>query len=73
MVDGLCRASGEPDAWFPEKGQTSQLARRICDLCPVKDPCLDWGVYHNEGYGVWGGKTPVELEAIRDRLGVLDR
>lgn len=71
MTFGSCRSVGNPDVWFPEKGQNSNLAKRICQECPVIMQCLEWALYRGEDHGVWGGKTPSELEEMRVRLGIL--
>lgn len=73
MVEGVCRTEGYPDLWFPEKGGSANPAKRLCRSCPVIMECLNWAVYRGEVHGVWGGKSPSELEEIRDRLDVLDR
>lgn len=39
MAEGIC-AQADPDAWFPEKGGTTQPAKRICVECPVRAKCL---------------------------------
>jgi WhiB family redox-sensing transcriptional regulator len=65
----LC-AQADGDAWFPERGRTATLARRICAACPVRAQCLDyalsgadtWGGISN---GIWGGTTPRERAELR--------
>jgi hypothetical protein len=52
---GQCR--GMPPEWFyPEQGQNMARIRVICDGCPVKALCREWGIHH-EHHGVWGGLT----------------
>lgn len=69
---GSCRTAGYPDLWFPEKGGNPKAAQRICRECPVRIECLEHGLRCHEVHGVWGGKTPAELEEMRVRLGMLD-
>jgi hypothetical protein len=33
-------------------------AQAICNLCPVRMYCLEWGLTRHEEFGVWGGTTP---------------
>jgi WhiB family redox-sensing transcriptional regulator len=39
-------------------------ARLICAACPVADECLRYAL-HTDAYGVWGGTTRYERDAIR--------
>lgn len=41
--------------WFPERGDSSKLARRICAGCPVKNECLEESVAAGIRWGIWGG------------------
>jgi WhiB family redox-sensing transcriptional regulator len=61
-------AQSDPDAWFPEKGETPTWAKRICARCDVRALCLanalwmeDAGV---EVYGVWGGLSIAERRRL---------
>lgn len=47
--------------------EASQEARERCWRCPVKDWCLDFGMYNNQ-WGIWGGLTQRERWIIRDGL-----
>jgi WhiB family transcriptional regulator, redox-sensing transcriptional regulator len=60
---GVC-TQADPEAWFPGQGDPVQPAKRICDRCEVKDPCLAWALEHHED-GVWGGTTARERERMR--------
>jgi len=63
----LC-AEVDGDLWFPEAGgisnETAQ-AKAICERCPVKVECLEDALVGNVGYGIWGGLTPVERNALK--------
>ncbi|QFG09439.1 WhiB family transcription factor [Mycobacterium phage Yuna] len=66
--DALC-AQSDPEAFFPEKGQSAEPARRICRGCPVLDDCLDRALgYDGEVFGVWGGLTQRDRRDIRRGL-----
>ena len=67
---GLCRDM-DPDLWFPEFDErTTEYADQakqavaICNVCPVKDECLAYGLKH-EDYGIWGGTTPSQRREMR--------
>jgi WhiB family redox-sensing transcriptional regulator len=50
----LC-AQVDPELWFPEAGNTSTYAKRICQRCPVRDQCLAAALAQHEQHGIWGG------------------
>ena len=58
------------DFWFPEKADGSMntvemaMEKSICQSCPHKVECVEWGV-KKELHGIWGGLVPKEREAIR--------
>jgi len=68
-------ATTDPEIFFPEKGSKGQssyivnAARRICNTCPYKEPCLEWAVVHDE-MGIWGGTTQKERRVHRRKLKV---
>lgn len=41
--------------------------REICNDCPCKSKCADWGIYR-ERWGIWGGLTPGDRDKIRRRM-----
>jgi WhiB family redox-sensing transcriptional regulator len=60
----LC-AQSDPEAWFPERGDSPQAAKRICRRCPVKAECLDYALDNRIRWGVWGGLTDRERQHAR--------
>jgi WhiB family redox-sensing transcriptional regulator len=54
--------------WFPERGETGEEARQVCDDCPVRSECLDSGI--SEPYGIWGGKGDRARQQERKHRGV---
>lgn len=59
MVDALC-AQVDHDGFFPEKGGSTQEAKKVCSACPVTRLCLEYALERNERFGVWGGKSERE-------------
>lgn len=64
MREGLC-AQTDPEAFFPDKGESPRPARAVCASCPVLARCRDYAVEHYERFGIWGGTSPREREDIR--------
>lgn len=56
-------------------GTTVRAARKVCEQCPVREPCYDEPMSHpwelvGDHYGVWGGSLPKERrEAMRAARG----
>lgn len=64
----LC-AETDPEAFFPEKGESSQEAKRVCASgCPIRDFCLEFALTNNEQYGIWGGLSASERRRLVQRL-----
>lgn len=51
---GACRQVGG-DAWFPDQGDNSLSAKKVCKACPVRQECLEYALDHAELEGLWGG------------------
>ena len=67
-----CR--NKPLGWFyPPAGieghAFADLAKSICEDCPVRRPCLLWALETGEDHGVWGGATAKERRKMRRRRG----
>lgn len=68
-MDGreLC-AQVDAEVFFPPPGGRATTAKRVCALCPLREPCLDYALA-NPLFGVWGGTTHTEREDIVRRRG----
>ncbi|GAA3664178.1 WhiB family transcriptional regulator [Nocardioides ginsengisoli] len=60
----------DPDLFFPtgtsESARTQlEEARRICQQCAVRRPCLDLALATESQDGMWGGTTPNERRRLR--------
>ena len=60
----LC-AETDPEAFFPEKGESTREAKNICAKCPLLDTCLQYAFDNGEQYGIWGGMSAAERRAHR--------
>jgi WhiB family redox-sensing transcriptional regulator len=50
----LCAEVG-PGLFYPEKGEPSAPAEKICQGCEVRRQCLAGALERQEKWGVWGG------------------
>ena len=53
LSEGDCIGK-DPTLFDDEDHKKSVMAKRICDKCPVKAQCAQWGI-DNEDAGIWGG------------------
>ena len=49
----------------PTRHRREWEAKRICQACPVVRPCLQWALETREPYGVWGGLSVEERQALQ--------
>ena len=70
QMHGACRGE-DPDMFFHPEGERGVLrerrqaeAKALCARCPVISACAAHALAVREPYGVWGGMTEVEREAI---------
>jgi len=54
----------DPDVFFPSDGVGVQVAQRVCLVCPVKLPCLEYALAHRVHEGVWGGTSERERRRL---------
>ena len=51
----------EADAWFPEQGLSTKLARSVCAGCLVKRECLGWALDQGpQLQGIWAATSARE-------------
>ncbi|CAN5125472.1 N/A [soil metagenome] len=64
-----CRDTS-PDLFFPV-GTTGpaidqiEAAKKVCDECSVRSPCLEFALVTNQDSGVWGGTSEEERRKLR--------
>lgn len=61
--EALC-AQTDAELFFPEKGGSTALGKRVCAQCPVATQCLDYALACSERFGIWGGKSERERRAM---------
>jgi hypothetical protein len=57
-------------AFFPERGQSTKLAKDLCADCPVQPECLDYAIDNNVGAGIWAGMSQRQRKIEAKRRGV---
>lgn len=50
-----CR-SNDPELFFAESPADVELAKELCQSCPVRAECLAGALDRREPWGVWGGQ-----------------
>src|SRR5687767_4236716 len=68
-VHASCR-SIDPDLFFPVGTTGSavdqiEYAKRVCAICPVSEPCLEFALTTNQDSGIWGGRSEEERRVLR--------
>jgi WhiB family redox-sensing transcriptional regulator len=70
QFDGSCRRE-DPDVFFhpegergPSRRNRDAAAKAVCQSCPVLQQCREHALRVREPYGVWGGMTEHEREAL---------
>jgi WhiB family redox-sensing transcriptional regulator len=66
VEEAVC-GQADPEAFFPERGQSAKDAKQVCLACPVRVDCLTWALDNAEHHGVWGGLTEKERLRLRRR------
>lgn len=57
----------DPRLFFPGEDDDPSAAKAVCEVCAVREPCLDYALGSREREGVWGGHTEAERRRILRR------
>lgn len=60
-----CKGS-EPELFFPGRGESCEVARKICEGCEVRKECLDFALKNHIREGVWGGMSERQRKRLRE-------
>ena len=63
MAAGNCRVE-PPATFFPSDGVGVEVAKRVCEDCPAKSPCLEYALVNRIDHGVWGGTSERQRRRI---------
>lgn len=58
-------AHTDPEVFFPEKGDSTKQAKKICSSCDVTRQCLEYALDNDEQFGIWGGLSEQERSKLR--------
>ena len=61
--EAACRGL-DPLIFYPATDEEAEDAKAVCDVCPVRDACLEHAIGSREHNGVWGGATERERQRI---------
>jgi WhiB family transcriptional regulator, redox-sensing transcriptional regulator len=64
MDRGLCKET-DPEAFFPEKGESNRNAKSVCFGCEVRAECLEYALANDERWGVWGGLSEKQRRKLK--------
>lgn len=65
-ADAACREAPPEVSWFPERGQTAELPREVCDRCLVAGECKAWALDQDGALeGIWAGMSKADRLAAR--------
>ena len=57
-------AEVDPEIFFPEKGQPTAPAKKVCLSCEVRTECLEDAIAKDERFGVRGGMSERERRRL---------
>lgn len=70
QYQGLCR-SVSPEVFFHPEGERGaarrrrdDIAKQVCQQCPVLEECREHALRAHEPFGVWGAMTESERERL---------
>lgn len=63
-LQARCR-DADPELFFPDKGAPVREARALCNVCPVREECLQHALDNDETFGIWGGLTLRERRRLK--------
>ena len=63
MNAGNC-ADRPPELFFPSDGVGVEVAKKVCETCPMQARCLDYALENRIDHGVWGGTSERQRRRI---------
>ncbi|MDN5797058.1 MAG: WhiB family transcriptional regulator [Intrasporangium sp.] len=59
----------DADLWFAQRPGELDLAKRLCQSCPLRAECLAAAIDRREPWGVWGGQIFVDGVVVARKRG----
>jgi WhiB family redox-sensing transcriptional regulator len=72
MDEAACRGV-DAELFYPERGESTRLAKAVCARCDVRLDCLGYALDNGEKFGIWGGRSERERRRIRRQLRLADQ
>lgn len=64
-----CQSADDSDLWFAERTADVEMAKALCQECPVRAACLAGALERREPWGVWGGEVFVDGVVVARKRG----
>lgn len=65
-----CAQIGSDDTFFPGKGASTYIQKRICSRCYVEEECTRLSLENPAEYGIWGGNSERDRRSLKNRENV---
>ena len=65
-VFAACR-DANPDLFFATTRDEVEAALALCDICTVREDCLEYALEARERFGIWGGSTDKQRRKLLRR------
>lgn len=59
----------DPQLWFAERPEPVELAKALCQECPLRQECLAGALERREPWGVWGGQLVIDGAIVPRKRG----
>jgi WhiB family redox-sensing transcriptional regulator len=50
----------DAEIFYPIDEDEAEDAKSVCEVCAVREACLEWALANRERDGIWGGTTERE-------------
>jgi WhiB family redox-sensing transcriptional regulator len=54
----------DPEIFYPATDEEADVAKAICNVCAIRQACLEHALGSRERDGIWGGATEKERRRI---------
>jgi hypothetical protein len=61
MAQAAC-AGMDREVFYSVYAVDRRIAQAACEVCPVRQQCLDFAIEHRDDQGIWGGATAADRE-----------
>jgi WhiB family redox-sensing transcriptional regulator len=54
----------DPEIFYPATDEEADVAKAVCEVCAIRQACLEHALGSRERDGIWGGATEKERRRI---------